>query len=206
MTTMTAASTIASQDEILQAYLASRERPPLFVVGNALDTLRALPAESIDLVMTSPPYWGQRAYAGGGIGLEDTYPAYILGLLDICAEVKRVLKRAGSFWLNVGDAYSKKCQLCIPWRIAIAMTDTQGWILRNDIVWNKVKGGWTTQRTSFATFTSRYFTSSSRRPITTIPIPFGSRRVTPRWSTDLSFPQRGYRVCVIGIRSNCRMR
>ncbi len=55
--------------------------------------------------------------------------------------MKRVLKTTGSFWLNVGDTYKKKNLLGIPWRIAIRMTDEQGWILRNDVIWNKVKGG-----------------------------------------------------------------
>jgi DNA modification methylase len=91
--------------------------------------------------MTSPPYWGQRAYSGGGIGLEVHPSAYVQHLLHIFAEVKRVLKPTGSFWLNVGDAYEKKCLLGLPWRVALAMTDQQGWVLRNSVVWNKVKGG-----------------------------------------------------------------
>jgi DNA modification methylase len=122
-------------------YLKSGEHHPLFLAGDSLEVLRGLPAESIDFVMTSPPYWGQRAYAGGGIGLEATHTDYIRDLLAVFAEVNRVLKSTGSFWLNIGDAYRNKCQIGIPWRVALAMTDEQGWILRNDIVWNKVKGG-----------------------------------------------------------------
>jgi DNA modification methylase len=91
--------------------------------------------------MTSPPYWGQRAYSGGGIGLEDTYGEYIENLLAVIAEVKRVLKPSGSFWLNIGDAYSRKSLIGIPWRAALALTDRQGWLLRNSVIWNKVKGG-----------------------------------------------------------------
>jgi DNA modification methylase len=91
--------------------------------------------------MTSPPYWGQRTYAGGGIGMEATHDHYIEHLLEIFAEVQRVLKPTGSFWLNIGDAYAKKCLLGLPWRVALAMTDRQGWLLRNSVVWNKVKGG-----------------------------------------------------------------
>ena len=60
-------------------------------------------------------------------------------MLSIFAEVKRVLKPSGSFWLNIGDAYSKKCLLGLPWRVALAMIDRQGWVLRNSVVWNKVK-------------------------------------------------------------------
>jgi site-specific DNA-methyltransferase (adenine-specific) len=55
--------------------------------------------------------------------------------------VKRVLKPEGSFWLNIGDSYQSKNLLGIPWRVAIEMTDRQGWILRNSVIWHKVKGG-----------------------------------------------------------------
>jgi DNA modification methylase len=51
-----------------------------------------------------------------------------------------VLKPSGSFWLNMGDSYNNKNLLGLPWRVAIKMCDEQGWILRNSIVWNKVKG------------------------------------------------------------------
>jgi DNA modification methylase len=114
---------------------------PLFIHGDSLTVLDDLPAESIDCCMTSPPYWGQRSYSGGGIGLEERYKDYIAHLTAIFGKVKRVLKRTGSFWLNIGDAYFKKNLLGLPWRVALALTDQQGWILRNSIVWNKVKGG-----------------------------------------------------------------
>ena len=77
----------------------------------------------------------------GLIGNEATYQEYMQALLVIFTEVRRVLKPTGSFWLNIGDTYSKKNLLGIPWRLALALTDEQGWILRNDVVWNKVKGG-----------------------------------------------------------------
>ena len=100
-----------------------------------------LPEHTIDCCMTSPPYWGQRDYAGGGIGLEQSYQDYIANLLAVFQGVKRVLKPTGSFWLNLGDAYASKRLLGLPWRVALALGDEQGWILRNSIVWNKVKGG-----------------------------------------------------------------
>ena len=114
---------------------------PLLLHGDALDVLKNLPAESIDCTMTSPPYWGQRRYSGGGIGLEASHQEYIENLVAICAEVLRVTKRTGSFWLNLGDGYQDKNLLGLPWRVAIALMDRQGWIMRNSIVWNKVKGG-----------------------------------------------------------------
>jgi DNA modification methylase len=53
--------------------------------------------------------------------------------------IKRVLKPSGSFWLNIGDKYVKKNLTGMPWRVAIALQDN-GWILRNDIIWEKLKG------------------------------------------------------------------
>ncbi|MEX0717585.1 MAG: site-specific DNA-methyltransferase [Planctomycetaceae bacterium] len=91
--------------------------------------------------MTSPPYWGHRQYATGGIGLEETVGEYIRNLSAICREVKRILNDEGSFWLNIGDSYQQKRLTGVPWRIALELMDQQGWILRNDVIWNKVKGG-----------------------------------------------------------------
>ena len=113
---------------------------PLLLRGNALDVLRTFPAASIDCCVTSPPYWGKREYEGGGIGLESNYVAYIKSLTDILLEVKRVLKPTGSLWLNLGDSYLKKNLLGIPWRVAFHLTDVQNWTLRNDVIWNKIKG------------------------------------------------------------------
>jgi DNA modification methylase len=126
---------------VLVDYLRSADRQPLFLLGEALETLAGFPAACIDCCLTSPPYWGQRAYAGGGIGLEETYSQYVENLLAILAQVQRVLKPAGSCWLNLGDSYHRKCLAGIPWRVALAMTDRQGWLLRNSVIWNKVKGG-----------------------------------------------------------------
>ena len=47
---------------------------------------------------------------------------------------------SGSFWLNIGDSYKDKQLLNIPYRVAIRMQDEQQWILRNTVVWDKVKG------------------------------------------------------------------
>jgi site-specific DNA-methyltransferase (adenine-specific) len=91
--------------------------------------------------MTSPPYWGQRQYASVGIGEEANFKDYVRDLSAVCGEVKRVLKSSGSFWLNIGDTYQDKRLLGIPWRVALELTDNQGWLLRNDVIWNKVKGG-----------------------------------------------------------------
>ena len=122
-------------------YIHNNNIHPLFLCGNSLEILRLLPSESIDMAITSPPYWGKREYDGGGIGLESSHVEFIDALLNIFLELKRVIKPTGSFWLNIGDTYKNKSLLGIPWRIALKMIDEQGWILRNEVIWNKVKGG-----------------------------------------------------------------
>lgn len=196
------------------------------ITGEALEELKKLPDESIDCVMTSPPYWGLRDYGtatwtggdsecdhvmqyrdptkpavSGGVtgkrlkdkdsqtaslagrkyyrdkcgkcgaiskdqqlGLEPDFRDYIKDLADIFDEVKRVLKKTGTCWVNLGDTYGgskdgnteqtknpkvanimntrkaapglEKSLIQIPSRFSIAMTD-RGWILRNEIIWYK---------------------------------------------------------------------
>ena len=125
----------------LHKYSRDKSIIPLLLLGDAKTILSALPDESIDCAMTSPPYWGKREYANGGIGLEGDRQGYVDNLAAIFLEVKRVLKPGGSFWLNIGDTYKSKRLMGIPWRVVFEMTDQQGWILRNSVIWNKVKGG-----------------------------------------------------------------
>lgn len=136
-------SGIVSRDfnRAICAYRQTRSLQPLLLHGDSLCVLKELSANTIDFVMTSPPYWGKREYENGGIGLEKEYTDYIAHLSAIFAEVHRVLKPTGSFWLNVGDTYSSKGLVGVPWRIAFELTDRQGWILRNSVIWNKLKGG-----------------------------------------------------------------
>jgi DNA modification methylase len=134
-------SLLATAESTAVTYLQGTAIKPLFLCGDAMDVLQTLPANSVDCVMTSPPYWSQRAYSGGGIGLEDDYEDYVTNLVAICGELQRILKPTGSFWLNIGDAYLRKNLLGIPWRVALRLTDEQGWLLRNSVIWHKVKGG-----------------------------------------------------------------
>jgi DNA modification methylase len=77
------------------------------IQGNTLDVLKQIPSDSIDCVITSPPYWGLRDYGvDGQIGLEKTPEEYVTKLTEIFREVKRVLKKEGTLWLNLGDSYS----------------------------------------------------------------------------------------------------
>lgn len=126
---------------LTQIYKAPSAIKPVFIVDDCFSALSDMEENSVDCIMTSPPYWGQRQYLEEGIGLEGNHKDYITDLLKITNELKRVLKPSGSFWLNIGDSYHKKSLLGIPWRIALAMTDEQEWTLRNSVIWNKLKGG-----------------------------------------------------------------
>ena len=112
---------------------------PQFLCGDALSVLKNLPSQSIDCCITSPPYWGHREYQNNGIGLEKNYNDYINNILNVIKEIKRVLKPTGSLWLNLGDTYVDKNLMGIPWRIALKLMES-GFILRNSIIWNKLKG------------------------------------------------------------------
>lgn len=138
----------------------------VIVEGDAIDALKAIPRESVQCVVTSPPYWGLRDYGiDGQIGLEVTLPEFINHLVGVFNVVKRVLREDGTLWLNVGDGYTSgnrgyrahdkknparamqvrpntpeglkpKDLQGIPWRLAFALQD-DGWYLRSDVVWNK---------------------------------------------------------------------
>jgi DNA modification methylase len=76
------------------------------ICGDSLEILKTLKDESVDCVITSPPYWALRDYGvDGQLGLESTFQEYITKLCDIFDEVKRVLKKEGTCWVNLGDTY-----------------------------------------------------------------------------------------------------
>ena len=125
----------------VERFFAEEKKGPLLLQGDAREALKKLPPDSVDCVITSPPYWGKREYENGGIGLEADHRHYVRDLAEICLELKRVLKPSGSFWLNIGDTYLTKGLVGIPWRVAFELTDNQGWIMRNSVIWNKVKSG-----------------------------------------------------------------
>jgi site-specific DNA-methyltransferase (cytosine-N4-specific) len=132
-------------------------------VGDARRVLAAMPDESADCIVTSPPYWGKRDYGvRGQYGHEPDPVGYIETLRGVFREARRVLAGDGTCWLNLGDSYSAggnavsgmhaylgaslaghhapgmraKNLLGLPWRVALALQD-DGWILRNAIVWHK---------------------------------------------------------------------
>ena len=74
--------------------------------GDVLDMLKTLDSESVHCCVTSPPYWGLRDYGvDGQLGLEKTPQEYIAKMVEVFREVKRVLRKDGTLWLNIGDSY-----------------------------------------------------------------------------------------------------
>ena len=138
----------------------------LVLVGDAAATLVDVPNESVQTVVTSPPYWSLRDYESDGqIGMNEPLPIYIKSLVAIFDEVRRVLVGDGTVWVNIGDSYTSgnrawrapdkknparamsvrpptpeglkdKDLIGVPWRFALAMQDA-GWWLRSDIIWYK---------------------------------------------------------------------
>jgi DNA modification methylase len=125
------------------------------ILGDSLKVLKTIPSESIDCVITSPPYWGLRDYGVfGQIGLEPSLSEYLEKMITVFDEIKRVLKPSGTCFVNFGDTFENKRKgshegkaqfnfgikpksLClIPTRFAVKMIE-RGWILRNEIIWHK---------------------------------------------------------------------
>jgi DNA modification methylase len=77
------------------------------ILGDCLEILKTIPDESIDCCITSPPYWGLRDYGiPSQLGLEKTPEEYVAKMVEVFREVKRVLKKEGTLWLNLGDSYA----------------------------------------------------------------------------------------------------
>lgn len=126
------------------------------LIGDVFARLAELPDNSVDCVVTSPPYWGLRDYGvAGQLGMEATLGEHIDAMVRVFEEVKRVLKPEGTLWLNYGDCYATKPNgrsaaatkaaggtlkpkdLCmVPNRLAIALQDA-GWWVRSEIIWGK---------------------------------------------------------------------
>ncbi len=127
--------------------LRARKSPPRddILLGDALTHLTTLPADSIDCVITSPPYYSLRDYASDGqLGMEANVDQWVDNLAAISAQVQRILVPTGTFWLNLGDTYAvhprqgaqRKNLLLAPERLAIRL-QRDGWIIRNKIAWAK---------------------------------------------------------------------
>lgn len=135
-------------------------------LGDCREIAKQLPTGSVDCITTSPPYWGLRNYGHEDqIGLEADPQAWCDDLVALFRELRRVLADHGTFWLNLGDAYSSsggqrtngshdgavgradtpaerlmvskpKDLIGMPWMVAFALR-ADGWYLRTEIIWAK---------------------------------------------------------------------
>lgn len=97
---------------------------------------------SIQVVFTSPPYYNLRNYGNGNenereLGHETSTAEYVENMCRHFREVKRVLKNEGSFFLNIGETYSRGENLLIPTRLLLSLCDNEGWYIVNEIIWKK---------------------------------------------------------------------
>lgn len=74
--------------------------------GDALDTVRALAPDSVDVVVTSPPYLGLRHYATTEQVGESDVDHYLTYVTDLAAALLTRTKRTGTMWWNVGDTFN----------------------------------------------------------------------------------------------------
>jgi DNA modification methylase len=158
---------VLNEREVNQyAATLSSTSPSALITGDSRKVLAGLPERSVQMCVTSPPYWSLRNYhIDGQIGLESSLKSYIDSLVDVFSELRRVMRDDGTLWLNIGDSYTSggrtwrapdkknpvramdirpptpeglksKDLIGVPWRLALALQDA-GWFLRADIIWNK---------------------------------------------------------------------
>ncbi|WP_375431018.1 DNA-methyltransferase [uncultured Friedmanniella sp.] len=161
------------------------------LIGDARETVQSLADASIDMVLTSPPYFRLRNYrVSGQLGAEDHVDDWVTQLRAVAAEVARVLTPSGSFWLNVADTYSahprqggaSRSLLLGPERLLLTL-QADGWLVRNKIVWAKTNPMPTSARTRFASTHESLFLLT-RSPsyffdLDAVRVPHRSRPSTP---------------------------
>jgi site-specific DNA-methyltransferase (adenine-specific) len=135
------------------------------IQGDCREVLPKLPARSVNMCVTSPPYFGLRNYGmEKQLGRERTPEEYVKNLVEVFRHVHRVLMDNATLFLNVGDTYADESDanalakaprssnqdggsiaptfvkpkdlFGIPWRVAFAL-QADGWHLRSDIIWHK---------------------------------------------------------------------
>lgn len=157
---------LSGADHAAYRDLAEPRGGSALICGDTSDVLASFPEESVQTVVTSPPYWSLRNYnIDGQIGLEERVEEFIKSLTLVFDQVRRVLRSDGTLWLNIGDSYTSggrtwrapdkknraramdirpptpeglkpKDLIGVPWRLAFAL-QSAGWYLRADIIWNK---------------------------------------------------------------------
>jgi site-specific DNA-methyltransferase (cytosine-N4-specific) len=118
-------------DHQLEQTLHRAERPRNGLTGNLATVDSAMRAQRPVCASC-----GARR-ASDQLGMEDSPGEYVDKLVDIFKEIRPVLRDDGTVWLNLGDTYRDKSLLGMPWRVAHALQD-DGWLIRNEIVWNKL--------------------------------------------------------------------
>jgi DNA modification methylase len=109
---------------------------PLVINEDVLVTLKKIPEKSINLIITSPPYWNLRDYdVCNQIGQEKNVDEYVDKIYEISKELKRVLTDDGSYFLNIGDSYFNTDLQLVPFKVATKLKED--WKLRNIIIWHK---------------------------------------------------------------------
>lgn len=113
------------------------ERVNRFWTGDAEKVVRQLPDQSIDTIVTSPPYFQQRDYDSPlQIGQEKDAQDYVDRLKRLFTELRRACKTTSTAWVVIGDKYVGGELLGMPWRVCLAIKET-GWRLRSDCIWQK---------------------------------------------------------------------
>jgi DNA modification methylase len=101
------------------------------------DNMDELRDGEVQTIFTSPPYWNKRLYSDeGGLGNEKTSEEFVVNLSNHFKDCKRVLSDKGSFFLNLGDTFLNGDLQNVPHRV-IDRLKSDGWILRNTIIWSK---------------------------------------------------------------------
>jgi len=110
------------------------------IAADSLVLLKTLDCQTIDLIITSPPYFQQRDYGNGnlGIGNEKTEEEYLENLLAVFFECVRVTKDTGAIVFNLGDKYIDGALSLLPYKFAIKATDNKQVFLVNQITWSKL--------------------------------------------------------------------
>ncbi len=107
------------------------------IAGDSKEEIPQLAPKSIDLVITSPPYFQQRSYGSDGLGNEEGIEEYLDNLLDTLKALVEVLKPTGNIVYNMGDKYVRGSLMLVPYRFALRVLDDLGLKLINDITWVK---------------------------------------------------------------------
>lgn len=110
------------------------------IAGDSIKILQSLEDNSIDLIITSPPYFQQRDYNNGtlGIGNEENESEYLKNLLTVFKECVRIIKDSGTVVFNLGDKYISGNLSLLPYKFAIKAVEENSVSLINQLTWTKL--------------------------------------------------------------------